>query len=72
MADLDLNELERENAALRERIEELEKAVVRAMEATAFASHDDSVGYRVCCDVRSYEPHKKNCYLRAALAKGKP
>ena len=42
---------------------------IGAMEATAYASHEDSVGYRVCCQVPSYLPHTKGCYLRAALAK---
>jgi hypothetical protein len=34
----------------------------------AYASHDDSVGYRVCCGVASYRPHRKDCELAAMLA----
>jgi hypothetical protein len=58
------SELKRKDEALKVAKEALEQA----SEATAYVSHDDTVGYRVCCDVASYLPHKKDCYLREALA----
>lgn len=46
----------------------LREALKRAGEAVAYESHDDSVGYYVCCQVATYRPHAKGCYIQAALA----
>lgn len=35
----------------------------RLAESQAYTSHEDSVGYRVCCNVASYKPHTKDCEL---------
>ena len=50
--------------ALEQAIEVLE----RAKDATAYSSHDDSVGYQVCCGHASYMPHDKGCYLTLAIS----
>ena len=43
------------------------EALKRASEAIGYASHEDSVGYRICCQVQSYNPHEKDCYIIATL-----
>lgn len=59
--------LERDLAAAEAVIEKCEETLQAASEATAYSSHDDSCGYRVCCQVASYKPHAKDCYLSATL-----
>ncbi len=38
-----------------------------AKESIAYSSHDDSVGYYVCCQTASYMPHQKDCRLNKVL-----
>lgn len=42
-------------------------ALTEAAEASGYSSHDDSVGYRICCQVASYMPHKPTCALPQAI-----
>lgn len=56
------------HASALDKLKVAEEALVRCEDATAYASHEDSCGYRVCCQVRSYKPHAPGCYLAAALA----
>jgi len=43
-------------------------ALLRASEKDAFSSHEDTVGYRVCCNVRSFLPHDQDCELMKAVS----
>lgn len=61
-------DLMRAHADALDKLKVAEEALVRCEAATAYASHEDSCGYRVCCQVRSYKPHAPGCYLAAALA----
>lgn len=61
-------DLMRAHADALDKLKVAEEALVRCEDATAYASHEDSCGYRVCCQVRSYKPHAPGCYLAAALA----
>lgn len=45
------------------------KSLNRCEDATAYSSHDDSVGYRVCCQVPSYYPHEKGCHIPLVIAR---
>ena len=48
-------------------MEQTGKALSTAEGAEGYESHEDSVGYRVCCQVPSYMPHTKDCRLHKAL-----
>lgn len=41
--------------------EELVKELRTALDFISYSNEDDSVGYRPCCQVSSYDPHEVNC-----------
>jgi len=47
----------------------LQEALRAALESdggTGYADSDDEVGYRICCGVVSYKPHRGGCWVIAA------
>ena len=54
--------------SLEQRLGAAVEALEKAATAVGYDSHEDSVGYKICCGNRSYEPHAKSCDLMKTLA----
>ena len=56
-----------EYSKLERHVNAMAEALESAKESIAYSSHDDSVGYYVCCQTASYMPHRKDCRLNKVL-----